>query len=319
MILVTGASGFVGTHVVTTAVRRGLPVRGAARQLPESPIANAEYVVGPDLAPGSDWSNALKGVSVVVHAAARVHVMNDTALDPLAEFRRVNVAGTQDLARQAAAAGVRRFVFISSIKVNGESTADGRPFLATDPPAPRDPYGISKHEAEAALHRVASETGIEVVVIRPVLVYGPGVKANVAAMMRWLLRGVPLPLGAIHNRRSLVAVDNLVDLILTCASHPAAAGQTFLVSDGEDVSTTALLRRMAEALGVQPRLIPVPQLLLRLVARAFGRRDLGRRLFESLQVDVRPTMDRLGWTPPVSMTDALRETAQEFIRRGRGR
>lgn len=319
MILVTGSTGFVGSALVAAAVARGLNVRGTARRPPQTGVEGAEFVLSADLAPDSDWASAVDGVDVVVHTAARVHVMHDAASDPLREFRRVNVAGSANLARQAATAGVRRFVFVSSIKVNGERTLPGHPFRASDEPVPIDPYGVSKHEAEVALSRVARETGMELVIIRPVLVYGPGVKAYMAAMMLWLRRGVPLPFGAIHNWRSLVGLGNLTDLILTCVTHPAAPGQTFLVSDGEDLSTTALLRRMAEALGVSPRLIPAPRWLLRLAARALGRQDLARRLFDSLQVDITPTKDRLGWTPSVSMDHALRETAEDFLRHEPGR
>ena len=318
MILVTGASGFVGRGLLAELSRRGMAVRGAVRRPPARPLDGATYTSGTELSPGSNWEPALAGVETVIHAAARVHVMNDSVRDPLAEFRRINVAGTSNLAIQAAAAGVRRFVFISSIKVNGERTVEGRPFVSADEPSPVDPYGISKWEAEIELRRIAAATGLEVAIIRPVLVYGPGVKANVEAMMRWLQRGVPLPLGAIHNKRSLVALGNLVDLVITCATHPRAAGETFLVSDGEDLSTTALLQRMAAALGVSSRLIPVPASLLRLATRVLGREDLGRRLFESLQVDITHTRERLNWTPPLSMSDALRETASEFLRRSHG-
>lgn len=315
MIVVTGASGFVGRETLAAAVRGGLDVRGIARRTPDAPIAGVDYRIGPELSASGDWTAALAGTDVVVHAAARVHVMRDAAGDPLLEYRRVNVEGTMALARQAVAAGARRFVFLSSIKVNGERTMNGRPFRATDAPAPIDAYGVSKHEAEEALRQLERKTGLEVVVIRPVLVYGPGVKANFAAMMRWLRRRVPLPLGAIRNRRSFVALPNLVDLLLVCASDPAAAGQTFLVSDGEDLSTTELLRRLSAALGVDARLIAVPQGVLRLAARLAGREDLGRRLFESLQVDIEPTKSILGWAPPVSVDEALRDTARDLLRR----
>lgn len=311
-ILLTGATGFVGSALLTRwAAESGLEVVAAARR-GGCPPQGVSAVHAADLAPDTRWEAALAGVDVVVHTAARVHVMNDTAADPLAEFRRVNVAGTLNLARQAAAAGARRFVFISSIKVNGEQTPASQPFKADDRPAPLDSYGISKLEAELGLQQIARETGMEYVVIRPTLVYGPGVKANFLAMMRWLDKGVPLPFGAIHNHRSLVALDNLVDLITLCLTHPAAANQVWLVSDGEDVSTSGLLRRMAQALGRPARLIPVPQAWLEMGARILGRRDLAQRLFGNLQVDITKTRTQLGWTPPVALDQALAQAAVTF-------
>ncbi|MCY1297327.1 N-acetyl-alpha-D-glucosaminyl-diphospho-ditrans,octacis-undecaprenol 4-epimerase [compost metagenome] len=249
----------------------------------------------------------------MIHCAARVHVMNDTEADPLAAFRRANVEGTLTLARQARDAGVRRFIFVSSIKVNGESTEPGNPFTADQIPAPVDPYGVSKQEAEQGLRAIAEDSGMEVVIVRPTLVYGPGVKANFLSMMRWLNRGVPLPFGAIHNRRSLVSLYNLVDLIVTCIHHPAAANQTFLVSDGEDVSTTELLRRIGKALGRPARLLPVPSAMLEMGATALGKRALSQRLCGSLQVDINKTRELLGWTPPVSLEEALKRTANHYL------
>ncbi|MEO8015083.1 MAG: SDR family oxidoreductase [Polaromonas sp.] len=308
-LLITGANGFVGRALCAEAARRNFVVHAATRSAFDLPCADVSRVVG-RMDGTADWATALVGVNLVVHLAARVHVMSDKAMNPLNEFRHVNVQGTLNLARQAAAAGVRRFVFISSVKVNGETTQPGRPFTAGDMPAPLDPYGISKMEAEQGLRDIASQTGMEVVIIRPPLVYGPGVKANFAAMMRWLRRGVPLPLGAIDNRRSLVALDNLTDLIVTCLTHPAAANQTFLVSDGEDVSTTGLLRRMGLAMGRPARLIPVPAGLLTQAAALMGKRDMARRLCSSLQVDIQKTRQLLGWKPPFTLDQGLKKVVQ---------
>ena len=319
MILVTGATGFVGEAVVQRLLveNNSKSVVVAVRKDRQSwPDRVVPHVMG-DLDTTTDWSTALVGISAVVHCAARVHVMADTAANPLDEFRRVNVQGTLNLARQAAAAGVQRFVFVSSIKVNGEATQPYCFFAAADTPAPLDAYGISKMEAEQELRELAAKTGLEVVIIRPPLVYGPGVKANFAAMMRWLQRGIPLPLGAIHNQRSLVALDNLVDLIVTCISHPAAANQTFLVSDGDDVSTTELLRRMGQAMGHPARLLPVPIGLLTLAATVVGRRDMAQRLCGSLQVDIEKTQRFLGWTPPLSMDQGLKKAAKGYERETR--
>lgn len=314
MILVTGATGFVGTALVARLAREGMETRACIRRDDASMPTGIHTVHVGDLTGDADWSPALAGIGVVVHAAARVHVMDDTATNPLAEFRRVNVQGTLNLARQAAAVGVRRFVFISSIKVNGEATTLGLPFSADDMPAPLDPYGVSKMEAEQGLRKMAAETGMEVVIIRPPLVYGPGVKANFQTMMRWLGRGVPLPLGAINNRRSMVALDNLVDLILTCIDHPAAANQTFLVSDGEDLSTTQLLQRLGRALGKPARLIPVPSMFLKIGAALLGKPAIAQRLCGSLQVDISKAQQLLGWTPPLFVDEGLKRAAEGYLR-----
>lgn len=266
-------------------------------------------MVKANLDPSTDWSAGLKGCAAVIHTAARVHVMNEKAQDPLAEFRRINVEGTLNLARQAAAAGVKRFVFLSSIKVNGEMTPIGQPFTVAQTAAPMDPYGISKAEAEDGLRCLGSETGMEIVIIRPPLVYGPGVRANFGRLVSAIGRGWPLPLGCVEqNRRSLVALDNLVDLILTCTSHPAAANQTFLVSDGEDLSTTELLRRIGRAMGRPTRLVPVPSRLLQAGALLAGKGDLAQRLLGNLQVDITHTRQTLGWYPPISVDEGLRRT-----------
>ncbi len=309
MILVTGATGFVGGSLLSRLARDGIEARACVRHdRVGMPRGISTWHVG-DLTGDADWRQALVGIRVVVHVAARVHVMDETATDALSEFRRVNVQGTLNLARQAAAAGVRRFVFISSIKVNGEATPPGRPFVADAAPAPLDAYGISKMEAERGLIEIADETGMEFVIIRPPLVYGPGVKANFAAMMRWLRYGVPLPLGAIHNQRSLVSIDNLVDLIVTCLRHPSAANQIFLVSDGEDVSTTELLRRMSQAMHRPARLIPVASGLLEQAAALLGKRDMAQRLCGSLQVDIQKTRQVLGWSPPFTLDQGLKKAA----------
>lgn len=310
-VLVTGARGFVGEALVFRLLldKKFTPVaavRGPTR------LQGLCQTVALDLADAQSLPD-LSSVPVVVHAAARVHVMNDPADDALAEFRKVNVEGTLQLARHAAASGVKRFIYISSIKVNGERTCLERPFTAQDVPAPLDPYGVSKHEAEDALKVLSASTGMEVVIIRPPLVYGPGVKANFLSMLHWLRKGFPLPLGAIHNRRSLVAIGNLVDLIVVCIDHPAACGNTFLVSDGEDLSTTQLLRRLAMALGKKAYLLPVPVSLLSLMTLLVGKRVIGRRLCDSLQVDISKNSEVLGWTPPVNVDSAMRQTAGHYL------
>jgi UDP-glucose 4-epimerase len=260
----------------------------------------------------TDWSEALANIDCVIHCAARAHVMRETEENVLETYRAVNVAGTQHLAEQAAALGVQRLIYLSSVKVNGEQTPLGQPFTAQDTPNPQDPYGISKTEAEIQLRHIAQTTGLEVVIIRPPLVYGPGVKANFLSLMHWLDKGYPLPLGAIHNRRSLVALPNLVDLITTCLTHPAAANQTFLVSDNEDLSTTDLIKRLAKALDKPARLLPIPMPLLQSAAQIIGKPDLAQRLCGSLQVDISKTQSLLDWSPPVSVDQGLRLTAQHF-------
>jgi len=261
------------------------------------------------LTANTDWSAVLRGIDAVVHTAARVHVMNDTSADPLAEYRRVNVQGILRLARQAADAGVRRFVFVSTVKVNGETTPIGRPFGADDVPAPVDPYGISKWEAEQGLRQIAEQCGMQWVVVRPPLVYGPGVKANFAALQRAVEHGWPLPLGAVRNQRSYVALDNLVDFLVTCLRHPKAANQTFMVSDGRDLSTRDLALGLARAAGVSARLLPVPVWLLQSVAAALGRSGMAQRLCANLQIDISKAKDLLGWSAPVSVAEALRKVA----------
>ena len=311
-VLVTGASGFVGSALCGHLLAKGQTVTGAVRSIPGKPLPGVEYRVVSDLSAETNWREALTGMDAVVHCAARVHIMKETSTDPLAAFREMNVKGTACLAEQAADNGVKRFVFISSIKVNGETTS-GRPFTADNTPAPEDPYGISKWETEQVLQKIAEKTGLEVVIIRPPLVYGPGVRANFLRLMQAVKLGMPLPLGSINNRRSLVALDNLIDLIDTCLNHPAASNQTFLVSDGNDLSTTALLQNMAVALGRPTRLIPAPESLLRVVAKLLGKTSIAQRLCGSLQVDINKTRRMLGWSPPVTVDEALRQTAAHFL------
>ncbi|MCD5996900.1 SDR family oxidoreductase [Pseudomonas sp. CDFA 602] len=314
LVAITGATGFVGSALVRHLIdRTAMDVRVAVRTPYSSSHERVEVVNGASLAPDHRWSSFVEGVDVLIHCAARVHVLNDSVTRPEIEYFRTNVAATLNLAEQAAAAGVKRFIFMSSIKVNGESTPLGKPFKADDECDPVDPYGASKHKAEQGLRELGARTGMEVVIIRPVLVYGPGVKANFLNMMRWLDKGLPLPLGAVANRRSLVALGNLIDLVTCCIRHPAACGQTFLVSDGHDLSTTQLLKEISTALGRPARLLPVPAWLLRKVATVIGKKDFSERLCGSLQVDITKTCTMLDWVPPVRLEDAMKETARYYL------
>lgn len=300
-LLVTGATGFVGRAVATKLNTQEL--RLLSRRDPC--IAEAKFCKA-GISSSEDYSIHLENVDVIIHAAARVHVMADEATDPIEEYRAINVTGTLNLAKQAAEAGVKRFIFISSIKVNGEGTLTGKPYTPFDQANSSDPYGISKAEAEAALKQLAAETKMEVVIIRPPLVYGPGVKANFAAMLKLAKKNLPLPLGAIHNKRSLVALDNLVDLIVTCISHPKAANQTFLVSDDDDVSTTELLKLMTRAAGKKPWLIPVPMSWLKLAGKLTGKQAVIDRLCGNLQVDISHTKETLGWKPTITVEEGIK-------------
>lgn len=299
-IALTGATGLVGGALLSPLQGSNLVLLGRTR-----PSKGNHQFVKVELDTTNDYSSTLSGIDVVIHCAARVHIMHDQAKDPLAAFRQVNTLGTLNLARQAAAAGVKRFIFLSSVKVNGEATTKGAAFCYQDPVKPEDAYGTSKAEAEKALRLLAIETGMELVVIRPPLVYGPGVKANFAAMLKLAQKNLPLPLGAIHNKRSLVALDNLVDLIVTCIDHPKAANQTFLVSDDQDVSTTELLQMMTRAAGKKPLLLPVPVSWLKLAGKFTGKQAVIDKLCGNLQVDISHTKETLAWKPPMSVEEGI--------------
>lgn len=305
--LVTGATGFVGSAFLQHCLKQNVNVVAAVRSVSATLPAVVKQVAVGELSALQDWSAALVSVDVVVHLAARAHVMKDDASDPLSLYRETNTFATLNLARQAAAAGVKRFVFVSSIKVNGEWTEAGKPFTPKDSHIPTDPYGLSKYEAEQGLKAIAAQTGMELVIIRPPLIYGPGVKGNFASMIRWVQKGVPLPLGAVHNQRSLVALDNLVSFIDLCCTHPKAANETFLIADGFDVSTTELLHKVAQSLGVSARLIPVPVSWMRFAAKLLGKEAVANRLFGNLQVDARKARELLGWQPVVTMDVQLKK------------
>ncbi|MBP0050157.1 SDR family oxidoreductase [Marinobacterium sp. AK62] len=302
-LLLTGATGFFGGRLarvltmssyfhLTASVRRSAHI--TAQHLLEVP----------GLDNSTDWSQAVAGQHVVIHTAARAHVLHDASSDPLAAYREVNVDGTLNLARQAAAAGVQRFIFISSIGVNGNCTH--RPFTAQDQPNPVEPYALSKWEAEQGLWTIQRETGMEVVIIRPPLVYGPGAPGNFARLVRWVEKGIPLPLGAVHNQRTLVGLDNLVDLVRVCIDHPAAANRVLLAGDDEDVSTTQILQGIATAKGKPSRLIPVSEGILWAGARMLGRQAMAEKVLGSLQVDISETKALLGWQPPFSFAEGMK-------------
>jgi len=311
---VSGANGFVGLKLCQKLLEEGWYVRGAVRssaaavKLPKG----TEVIKVDAIGPHTGWAGKLDGIDTVIHLAARVHVMKETTDDPISEFRYVNTAGTEHLAWAAAKAGVRRLAYVSSIKVNGERTM-GAPFTEDDEPAPEDPYAQSKWEAEQALQRISAETGLQTVVVRSPLVYGPGVKGNFLRLMQWVEKGIPLPLSVVRNRRSLIALDNLVDVLVECIESPQAAGQTFLVADGEDLSTSELIRSIGKALGRRVRLFPFPSLLLRLGVKLLGMEDVTSRLLDSLVVDTSKVKKLLNWDPPVSVWDGLQQTARWYL------
>ncbi len=309
-ILLTGASGFVGQRLAHSLIQKNVPLVCTSRKTLR--IDGAECQIVDDLGRSTDWRHCLGEVSTVIHCAARVHVMQDTANDPLHLFRQVNVAGTLQLAEQAAAAGVQQFIFLSSVKVNGEETKAGAAFSEDCQALPSDPYGISKLEAEQALFELGRTTGMAITVIRPPLVYGPGVGANFLSMLRWVQRGIPLPLGSIRNQRSFVYVDNLVSLITCCIANPHSYNQVFLVSDGHDMSTTELLRKSATAFKVASRLLPCPPSFLRMIAKISGKKSVADRLCQSLQVNITKAKRLLEWTPPFTVEQGLQATANHI-------
>jgi nucleoside-diphosphate-sugar epimerase len=309
-VMVTGASGFVGNDTCARLVTQGMHVVGTVRRLPLQPLPGMDYRVASDISKDTDWCEALKGVDTVVHCAARVHVTQETTADPLQEFRRINVGWTGRLARSAALQGVRRFVYLSSIKVNGEQTVV--PFNEQDPPNPQDSYGISKWEAEQALAQVSTQTGMEIVIVRSSLVYGPGVRGNFLQLLNILRRGVPLPLASIRNQRSFVYLGNLVDAMERCVQDPRAAGQTYLVSDGEDLSTPELVRRLGVAMGSKVCLWPCPTSLLHWIGQVAGKREIIDRLAGSLQANSSKIRTELDWRPPFTVDDGLSATVAWF-------
>jgi nucleoside-diphosphate-sugar epimerase len=306
-ILITGASGFIGAAVCRQLISENQNVLPVYRNTHSSGL-KIENING-----STNWNSALSNITHVIHTAARTHIMRDNVTDPLSEFRKVNVGGTLNLARQAADSGVTRFIFISSVKVNGEQTKTGTAFAEEDVSGSDDPYAISKYEAEEGLRCISSETNMKTVIIRPPLVYGPGVKANYLSLMKLIRTGLPLPFGSINNRRSMVSLDNLIDFIIICIAHPEAANQTFLVSDGEDLSVTQLLRRLASAMDMSSLLIPIPSTWLQLGLSIVGMKTIANRLCGSLQVDITKAQTLLGWSPKSSVDAGLKKTAMFFL------
>lgn len=306
--MITGATGFVGKHLVQMLhKKKHYSIRVAVRP-PITALFDSKIPIHliSDISGNTDWSEALEGCNVVIHTAARVHVMKESVSDPLQAFRRVNVEGTLNLAKQAVRQGVKRFIFISTIKVNGELTPKDLPFKSDDFPKPEDPYAVSKYEAEQGLLKIAKETALEVVIIRPPLVYGAGVKGNFQRMVKLLSMGIPLPLGRLNNKRSFISVYNLASLIELCVDHPDAVNQIFLASDGRDLSTTELLSKLSQVMGKKNWLIPVPYRLLELSATLCGKHEIFQRLGGSLQVDFRKTVDLLGWRPEFGLDESLK-------------
>ena len=310
-ILLTGATGFVGNRLLQMLKARGHHCRAAVRRPSSTVDVHAESVVVGDIDAHTDWRKAVAGIEVVVHLAARVHIMHDQADNPLVEFRKINLDGTRSLAEAAVKAGVKRLVYVSSIKVNGEAT-QGEPFTPQDTPSPSDPYAIAKWEAEKALLEISQASGLEVVIVRPPLVYGPGVKANFHNLIKLVRKRIPLPLAGINNKRTLVALDNLADLLMTCCEHPAAAGHVFLAGDNESVSTAELISKIAKAFGQRPPVFYFPPRLMQWAASLLGKQAVWKRLAGSLEVDISDAKTVMGWQPVTSMDDELKRIAMQM-------
>ncbi len=314
--MVTGANGFVGAALCRNLVERGLETRGAVRRETAVLPTGVDKIAVGDITADTEWAQALHEIDCVIHLAARVHVMHENSPDPLSEFRKVNVEGTAKLAQDAVRAGVKRLIYVSSIKVNGEATFD-RPFSESDEPHPVDPYGISKWEAEEALRSISSETGLEIVIVRPPLVYGPGVGGNFLRMLSWIDKEIPLPLGSIKNNRSMIYVENFADALILCASHPKAADSIFLVADAETFSTPQLVRALSGKMGKKARIFPFPVSLLHLLGKLLGKSPEIERLTGSLVVDSTKIRTNLGWTPPHAMLEGIECTAAWYDSRPR--
>ena len=308
-IAITGATGFVGRRLLHRLQLAGHEVVEIGRT-PSTP--DAAFFKVDDIGADTDFGDVLTSCDAIVHLAARVHLMRDEAADPLAAFRSVNLHGTVNLAAQAAKAGIKRFVYASSIKVNGEHTS-GQPYAESDVPSPQDSYGVSKWQAEQALHDIGRQSGMEIVIVRPPLVYGPGVKANFHRLLRLVEQGWPLPFAAVSNRRSMIYVDNLADALVDCVQHSAAVGRTYLVSDGEDVTTPELIRKLASAMGRQSRLVHVPVDWLRTLAGAIGKRDQIERLTQSLEINSTRIRNELDWQPPYTLQQGIDETVRWYL------
>jgi UDP-4-keto-D-QuiNAc 4-reductase len=312
-VLVTGAGGFIGRALTPALITRGYAVRSARRGSATHEHPGVESVTIGSIGPQTDWREALSGVAAVIHLAARVHVMRETAADPEAEYLSVNTGGTENLTRACVTAGVRRLVYVSTIKVNGEKTPPDRPFTPEDPPRPQDPYSRSKWLAEKMIAVVAHESQLETVILRPPLVYGPGVKGNFFNLLQWVDRGIPLPVGGLRNRRTLVGLQNMVDFLICCLEHPKSAGRTWFLGDGDDLSTPDLIRRIAKAMHRSPRLLAIPPILVRAGLGLLGRGQVADRLCGSLVVDTRRTEELLHWTPPRMVDREIEDAVQWYL------